>query len=218
MLFVALAVILIWFLWMPLNFRYKYKKPQCLSLVFKIIPTLTAVAFAGYACFATEQDGIYAALIFAGLCVCTVADWMLEVRFEIGGGLFFIGHVCYVLAMLLSRPASPWSAAVFAAAELGLMYFLSKYRQEIKPKRMVLGLGVYSLALASLLAFSLPRPFISLSRSAVLAAAGAALFVLSDLTLCHNTVRKKPDSWHFMSLGAYYMGQFLLALSAFPNP
>ena len=47
---------------------------------------------------------------------------------------------------------------------------------------------------------------------------GAALFVASDLTLLHNTLRKAPVSCHFFSLGMYYMGQLLLGLSAFSTP
>ncbi len=218
MLYVAAAVALIWLLWMPLYFKTKRNKPLYPSLIIKIIPTLTAAAFAGYACFATAQPNNYSKLIFAGLCVCALADWMLEVRFEVGGGLFFAGHVCYVLALLLFRPFSAWSIAVFIVAEVGLLFFLSKYRREIKPHMLVYGLALYTAALASLLAFSLPLPFTAFSRGTVLSAVGAVLFVLSDLTLCHNTVRKKPDSWHFKSLGAYYMAQLLLALSTFPNP
>ena len=41
-------------------------------------------------------------------------------------------------------------------------------------------------------------------------------FVVSDMTLCHNLLLKRPSSCHFVSLGIYYMAQLLLALSAFP--
>lgn len=216
MLYVAVAVALIWLLWMPLHFRLKARRT--LSLVAKVIPTLTAAAFAGYACFGMGQRNAYAELIFAGLLVCSLADWMLGVRFEVGGALFFIGHVFYTLAMALYRHVSLWSLAVFVVAEVCLWLFLSKYKRDIESRFIVLGLSIYSLALSALLAFSVPLPFLSYSRGALLAACGAALFVVSDLTLCHNTVRDKPDMWHFLSLGAYYMGQLLLALSAFPNP
>ena len=43
-------------------------------------------------------------------------------------------------------------------------------------------------------------------------------FVVSDMTLCHNLLLKRPGSCHFVSLGIYYMAQLLLALSAFPPP
>ena len=48
----------------------------------------------------------------------------------------------------------------------------------------------------------------------MLAAAGAALFVASDMTLCYNPVQKKPTLWHYLSLGIYYSAQLLLGLSA----
>ena len=48
----------------------------------------------------------------------------------------------------------------------------------------------------------------------IYAASGAALFVVSDMTLCYNTVQKKPTLWHYISLGIYYTAQLLLGLSA----
>lgn len=217
MIYIAVTVALTWLVWMPIHFKYKYKEKRTLSLIAKVIPTLSAAGFAGYACFAMGQHTPYAELMFAGLCVCALADWMLAVRFEVGGALFFVGHICYVLALALYNPITYWSLAVFAVSEVCLLLFLANYRREMSAKHIVLGLGVYSLALSALLGFGLPLPFIAFSRSALFAAAGAALFVASDLTLCHNTVRGKPTAWHYTSLGIYYTAQLLLALSAFPN-
>ena len=74
------------------------------------------------------------------------------------------------------------------------------------------------VALAALLAFSLPLPLLAPSARSTLAALGAVTFVVSDMTLCHNLLLKRPSSCHFVSLGIYYMAQLLLALSAFPPP
>ena len=139
---------------------------------------------------------------------------LLEIRFEVGGFLFFSGHVLYVVALSLYRPVSWWCLTAFAVAAVCLEFFLSHYTKEVSEKRIVLGLRVYALALAALLGFSLPLPFLAFSPRSVLAACGAALFAVSDLTLCHNTIRKKPQSWHRNSLGVYYAGQLLLGLSA----
>ena len=64
--------------------------------------------------------------------------------------------------------------------------------------------------------FSLPLPLLAPSARSTLAALGAVTFVVSDMTLCHNLLLKRPGSCHFVSLGIYYMAQLLLALSAFP--
>lgn len=214
---VAVAVALIWLVWMPLCFRMKKTENRIAEWIFKVIPTLMAAGFAGYACFALGQRSAYAELIFAGLCVCALADWVLEVRFEVGGALFFAGHVLYVLALALYRMLSWWSLTVGVIALAAIWYFLSHYKDGRPVGLLGVGLCIYGCALAALLGLSLPLPFLAPSTSTYLAAAGAALFVVSDLTLCHNTIRQKPSHWHFMSLGTYYMGQLLLALSAFPD-
>lgn len=214
MLYVVATVLLTWILFMPLYFRLKARGRLGLALVFKAIPTALAAAFAGYAlCFDPAVD-TYAQLVFAGLCVCVAADVLLDIRFEIGGALFFIGHVLYVLALSLYRPISWWCLTAFFAAALVMEYFLKHYQKEVPTRTILMGLRIYAMALAALLGFSLPLPFLAYSARALLAALGAAFFVASDLTLCHNTLRHKPDSWHYISLGIYYTGQLLLGLSA----
>lgn len=212
--FILLAVALTWLVCMPLHYRYKKNGRKAISLVFKAIPTCFAAAFAGYAVFSGKGADAYAALIFAGLCVCALADVLLDVRMEAGGALFFCGHVLYVAALSLYKPLSWWSLTLFALSACGLMYFGSHYRHAAPSRLVLCGAAIYGLALAALLGFSIPLPFLAYSRRALLAAAGAALFVVSDLTLCHNTVRNKPVSWHYVSLGIYYTGQLLLGLSA----
>ena len=95
-----------------------------------------------------------------------------------------------------------------------LEIFVYRYRDKVPARFILLGLQIYALALSALLAFSLPLPFLAPGTRSVLAAAGAALFVASDMTLCYNTVQKKPTLWHYLSLGIYYSAQLLLGLSA----
>lgn len=218
MAWIVAAVVLTWLVLMPVHFRAKALSNRPLSLASKAAPTLFSAAFAAYASFAPKGGSPYAPLIFAGLSVCALADVALEVRFEVGGTLFFLGHMLYIAALALRRTLSWWCLAVFLVALAALWLFLARYRAQAPKRHIVLGLAIYAAALAALLGFSLPLPFLAPSRSALLAALGAALFVASDLTLCHNTLRNKPVSWRYFSLGTYYMGQLLLALSAFPNP
>lgn len=215
MYFAIAAIVLTWLVWMPLHFRFKQSEHPIIHHLAKVLPTLSAAAIAGYACIAMGETTAYPELVFAGLVVCAAADWMLGVKFEVGGALFFIGHVLYVLALSRYRALSWWCLTVFVLAECGMLFFLSHYRGTAPNRIVGRGLIVYSLALSALLGFALPLPFLAPGARSVFAAVGAALFVLSDLTLCHNTVRKKPTAWHYVSLGVYYMAQFALALSAF---
>ena len=208
------AVVLTWALCMPLHFYGKQKKNKVLSLVFKALPTIMAAMFAGYAALCLPASDDYAKLIFLGLCTCVFADVMLDIRFEIGGFLFFLGHVLYVLALSRYRVLSWWCLTVFVIAAAVLEIFVYRYREKVPARFILLGLHIYALALSALLAFSLPLPFLAPGSRSVLAASGAVLFVVSDMTLCYNTVQKKPTLWHYISLGIYYTAQLLLGLSA----
>ena len=216
--YAILSAALIWLVLMPVHFRTKQSASKLPTLIAKVVPTLMAAAFAGAAAFSGASADAYARLLFIGLCICAMADLMIEIRFEIGGVLFFAGHMLYVAALLFYRALCWWNLAVFAGALAGLWLFLSRYRAEVPQRHIILGLSIYAGALAALLGLSLPLPFLAGSTRSLLAAFGAALFVASDLTLLHNTLRKAPVSCHFFSLGMYYMGQLLLGLSAFSTP
>lgn len=211
-----IAVILTWAVCMPIRFRCKDEGKMAVSLTFKALPTLFAAACAGYALFACPTPDLYAKLIFAGLCVSVAADVLLDLRFEIGGGLFFCAHVLYVMALSQFRGLSWWCLTVFLLAAVALEAFITHYQKEVPTAFILLGLRIYALALAALLGFGLPLPFLAFGFRAVLAALGAAAFVASDLTLCHNTIRHKPNRWHYVSLGVYYAAQLMLGLSALP--
>ncbi len=211
MLFPVILYVAIWALFMPVHFWAKARGKKPLSLLFKGIPTLLCAALAGLA-FLGNAD-LYAKWIFAGLCVCTLADILLDIRFEVGGTLFFLGHVLYVVALSQYRTLSWWCLTVAVLALAGLWFFASHYTRGISQWHIVAGVLIYCLALSGLLGFSLPLPFLAPSVRSTLAAMGAAAFVISDMTLCHNTVRQKPVRWHYGSLGIYYTAQWLLALS-----
>lgn len=208
------AVLLTWALCMPLHFYGKKHGKTVLSQIFKALPTIMAAMFAGYAALCLPESDDYALLIFLGLCTGVFADVLLGIRFEVGGFLFFLGHVLYVLALSRYRALSWWCLTVFVIAGAVLEIFVYRYRDKVSAKIILLGLQIYALALSALLAFSLPLPFLAPGPRSVLVASGAALFVASDMTLCYNTIQKKPTLWHYLSLGVYYSAQLLLGLSA----
>lgn len=215
--YVLLYIALTWLALMPANFLAKARGKKGLSLLCKAVPTALAAVFAAFGYFAAAAPDRYGLLIFVGLCVCTAADVVLELRFEVGGALFFLGHMIYVAALSQYRVLSWWCLTVFLLALAGLWRFALGYRSHIPKPHLMAGVLVYAVALAALLAFSLPLPLLAPSRRSTLAALGAVLFVLSDMTLCHNLTLGRPASCHFASLGVYYMGQLLLGLSAFSS-
>ncbi|MCI6039976.1 MAG: lysoplasmalogenase [Clostridiales bacterium] len=216
MVHILLYIALTWLVLMPSRFRAMEKGYRKTSLALKALPTALAAAFAAAGYLGTDVRDLYGLMIFIGLCVCTLADIALDIKFEIGGALFFAGHVIYVTALSQYRVLSWWCLTVFAIALVGLWFFALRYRRYFPKPHLLAGVLVYVVALAALLAFSLPLPLLAPSARSTLAALGAVTFVISDMTLCHNTLLNRPAPYHFVSLGIYYMAQLLLALSAFP--
>ncbi len=183
------------------------------KLVCKGFPTLMCAAFAGTAYFCGGDR--YSLLIFLGLCVCTAADVLLDVHFVTGGVLFFAGHLFYMSAFCTQQPPTWWSLPVFAAAFALLWLFLQRFRSGIRSAGMYCCVLTYGAALSVVLGLSLPMPFLGLSERTLLSALGAAVFVLSDMGVCHSVLGKVSLRRNAFYLGIYYLAQLLLGLSAF---
>lgn len=214
--YVLLSFLLIWLVFTPFHLWAKTFRTRLGLLITKTVPTIVIAAFAGYAVMALPNADSYATLVFIALCICALADLMIEIRFEVGGALFFAAHILYLWALLVYRPLTWWSLTVALVCLCGLWFFLSRYRDKLPNKLIKIGVFIYAAALSALLGLSLPLPFLAFSRRALLAALGAALFVASDMTLCRNLLSRVEVKDHYISLGIYYTGQLLLALSAFP--
>lgn len=210
------TVVVIWFVLMPLRFYFRRRENLPLSLLFKAASTLIAVGFAGYACFLLPQPNAYALFIFLGLCLGVSADVWLDIRLPVGGMLFFLGHVVYIAGFLIQGiPPFSLAASGFILLALFAVWFLGRYRDELPPN-LYRSFQAYSMALCALLSIGVVLRHAASSQRTTLGALGAALFVVSDMMLLHNYVKKKPAPTRYVSLGVYYMAQFLLALSAFP--
>ena len=131
MAYILLYIALTWLLLMPARFRAMAKGYRKTSLALKALPTALAAAFAAAGCFAAGGDDLYGLMIFIGLCVCTLADIALDVRFEVGGALFFTGHAVYVAALSQYRVLSWWCLTVFVLALAGLWCISLLFKEKI---------------------------------------------------------------------------------------
>ena len=104
---------------------------------------------------------------------------------------------------------------MFVLALAGLWRFALRYRRYFPRPHLLAGVLIYVVALAALLAFSLPLPLLAPSPRSTLAALGAATFVVSDMTLCHNLLLKRSTPYHFVKPGHLLHGAASAALSAF---
>lgn len=206
-IFAAIILLVI----LPLYLYSKRSWPRWLQLIIKASGTFMCLSVALGYCAGTSFTDNYAVLILTGLCVSLFADIFIEILLPAGGGLFAIAHVAYITAFLLTG-ITAWSILAFAllAICVGLVY--KKYRLRM-PKLLRLPVAGYGLILCVFGALAMPQPFVFFSVRTLLAAIGSALFIASDLTLCANLIEKRGFKHQYISLGMYYTGQLLLALS-----
>ena len=173
------------------------------SITVKCAATAMAVVVALLGCIRNPLPAYW--IILAGLIVCTIADGVLCVQFITGGALFGFGHILYIIGFcVMHRPT--WASLILFAALMGLATaFFSRYRKRIG-HRLPLVLG-YATLLCLMVSMALPQK--------PLFFAGALLFAASDALLAYLTVDRNHMWLDYISLGAYYLGQFLLALAIF---
>lgn len=141
-------------------------------------------------------------LMLAGLTACMAADGVLCLRFVPGAALFALGHVLYMIAFCMMQLPTWASVAVFTGLLVIVGYGFVRFREKIGSRMQ--GFGAYAMVLCVMAAMA--------AAQKPLYFAGALLFVFSDATLCYLLLGYKNDRLDNVSLGAYYLGQFLLAL------
>ena len=158
--------------------------------------------------------GRYRIAILAGLLCSLAGDIFLMLprdRFLAGVAAFLAAHVAYIVAFtagmsLGARPALllPWLA--IGGTMLGLLWArLGKMRVPVT---------VY-VAVIVLMAWQATTRAVTLGTTpALLAALGAALFVLSDGTLALNRFRRPFRAAQAIILPTYFAAQLLIAWSA----
>lgn len=140
--------------------------------------------------------------IVAFLALSALADMVLELSFEMGGGVFFLAHLAAITLFLRNRRPEPVLSQKLCALGLliGVPIIAYLLVQEIFA-------GLYSIGLAAMAASAWISCF---SRYRV--GIGAVLFVLSDLLIF-----VREGSLDFGSLPEvliwplYYLGQLMIA-------
>lgn len=176
---------------------------RALEIAVKCAATAMPVAVALLGCLRNGIPGHW--VLLAGLVVCMVADGVLCIHFLAGGVIFALGHVLYMTAFCLMRRPDWHSLIVFLClmglAALGLIRFRSRIGNQY---RLLL---IYAAVLSMMVAMA--------SVQAPLYFAGAVLFAVSDSLLVYLMFGQKHAFIDYISLGAYYLGQFLLGLGNF---
>ena len=141
-------------------------------------------------------------VLLAGLAVCTVADGVLNVRFMAGGALFGLGHVLYMAAFCLMHLPT-WRSAVLFVCLMGLAT-AGYFRFQSRIGRRAPFFYAYAAMLSLMTAMG--------AAQTPLYFAGALAIAFSDALLGYLMADRRHVYLDYISLGAYYLGQFLLAL------
>lgn len=178
----------------------------CFKGACTLVPVLLCLAGAGIA--AGRLTGAW--WMTVGLVLCLVGDILLELVFLAGMAAFLCGHLAYIAGFLAMAPFRWESVPIFAIALLIVVVLFYRLLPQMKEKRGPF-IG-YAVVLLAMLAVAMALPF-SLGARGAVAAAGALLFVVSDLLLARNLLLGPIGHSDAVSLGCYFSGQYLLALS-----
>ena len=161
-------------------------------------------------------------LIVTGLLLGCVADVLLNLRyvFEKKGQLIFLvgilvflsGHILYLAAILPG--AKHWLLCVLVGLVLTALLMVWIFRR-ITAKMAFKVFGVFYLgAIMVLNVVAIGNLITDPSTFTALFAAGALLFLVSDIVLILNTFGKETrQSLRIVNISLYYLGQLLIALS-----
>ena len=177
--------------------------PERSTILFKGATTTVAAALALYA--GLLGGGTYAFLMAGGLLVCAVADMVLEKHFIAGMVVFALGHVFYITAFILNGGIT-LAAILTYAILLAIIYFGGQYAHQ-KTGEKVLHLQLYAGILSLMVALSVPQT--------AAATIGAFLFIISDGFIAYRLLVRPSQLNGIMCIILYYLGQFLLAYSAY---
>ena len=163
-----------------------------------------------------------AKLVTAGLLLGCIADVLLNLRmvfpkkgqliFLVGIVVFLSGHILYLIA-ILKGAAHWWICVIIGVALTALLMKWIFTRITAKKAFKIFGI-VYIGAIMLLNCVAIGNLIVSPSAFTAVFAAGAVLFLLSDIVLILNTFgRETRQSLRVMNISLYYVGQLLIALS-----
>ncbi len=163
-----------------------------------------------------------AKLIAAGLLLGCIADVLLNLRmvfpkkgqliFLVGIVVFLSGHILYLIA-ILKGAAHWWICVIIGVVLTALLMKWIFDRITAKKAFKIFGI-VYIGAIMLLNCVAIGNLIVSPSAFTAVFAAGAVLFLLSDIVLILNTFGPETrQSLRNTNIGLYYIGQLLIACS-----
>ncbi len=218
-----LGIILMIFIVLPLYIFFKRSKKEGsakIAVILKGSITLIALLYcvAGWQRAGAETDGSTLPWFMnsfwpvAGLLLCLAADVLLEIVFFAGMGLFFLGHVCYILFFIQIGKVSMAAIPVFLILETVMVLYFWQYHKKLG--KSTIAYMLYGSLILVTFSFGIFLPFTA-GEMGVLPAMAAVLLVISDYMLAYQIIVKKSEFREVVLLGFYWAGQYCMAMSLF---
>jgi len=224
---IPVSLIIMYLLLIPcvvLYMHFKFGKREFLATSTKGLSAW--IVFAG-ALFAVQGNtlSMFATLVIAGLAMGMAGDIALSLPkpgFTSGMLFFGLGHICYIIAMILISGSVLY--ALFAFIILYSAYLLVYHKSGIvPPQKLRVPIIFYSIIIVCMLSLALTMPFTIFPGGLLLLFAGA-LFTASDIMLAFNnqpaaktgtTGKKSGNLLGIVSLVCYFTAQSLFAVSVY---
>ena len=192
------------FVCLPLFQYYKKNMQLPLACAFKVLGTLCAAMLVLVAAIKLDPR---CWVFFVGMMFHLAADAVLEFRFQIGAGLFLAGHIAYIAYFTQLWPVSSLHFVCFAILLVLAAVLLYQWRKPIG-KQMPLFI-LYAVVLTAMASCAIAGGISSYTKSGILAALGAAFFLVSDAFLLRRILFPSPRAMNWFVMVTYYSAQLL---------
>ena len=175
---------------------------------------LTMVLLLLIAVFAARDSiSVYTVAITAGIVFSLVGDVAMMLprkQIILGMGAFLVAHVAYIISFSsgTSVITNAWLLFPFLVYALIMGWPVIPHAGKLK-----LPVGIYEVAIMVMAWRALERMLQTGNTGAMLAFAGALLFVISDSLWACNFIIKRCKKGRALILVTYYLAQWLIVLS-----
>lgn len=187
-----------------------------------VIKSICSLGFLMVFLAAGYQSGAFRQfwLMLPAFICCLVGDVFMalynrrrkKTYFLMGTFCFLMGHICFVRWMCRMQPVKFWDF-IFPIVMVLVAWILTGMRK-IHTGRLRPFIIVYAFFVAMLFAKGVGIVVATRSLAGYLAAAGSALFLISDVSILFLYFRKhRGPGVHIFNLLTYYYGMFLLAVN-----
>ena len=204
---------------------FEKKQDHKKALLFKTLSSAVFVLL-GFLLAQKKAADSFTVLILLGLCFGLIGDFLLSLRhllsdnmaaFFIGGGFFFLGHLCYLAALILplSQNGRFLLFGLIASAIISAVLITLLLRKIRADRRFSILCGCYMAGVVTMAVMGIFRAISAgFTLQALLFMTGGIFFAASDTILVENMWN---PAWSFKKgcilIALYYAAQLLIACS-----